>query len=780
MSPRYLLPLALALSLLPLQADTCGGEATPTPTPVPTPYPDDLGYACDIGFPSLPTPPAAKTSFMALPTSNGYVSATYAQSLDKVPVKFADGSSGTFSPKHRVITFTDHVMQRPTSTTYTRDLMYDSYFGLKVNGVGTWLGDVAEQSAGYVAGTGIIRFVQQVGAISVETFVFAPFQGESYALVALARVTNGGSTASTVDLYSLANLHAGGEGNAYNESVALRGSVGVDESSASGPNGPTRLYYRGIESPSHRSAAPAGNSSINPYPLLQSGKNLSDSVMSGNDVAVGLQWSLGGGTLDPGEQAWAGMVMGLNGNAETADALAARVDAFVNGRTSEQVLSAEQSFWTNFHSVESLPTGLTSDEAAVYRQSTAVLKMGQVREPGAGFGQLVAGLPPGIWNISWPRDAAYAIVGLVRSGHLTEAKDALSFMIESDAGKYAAWLGISDYLISACRYLGDGTEESDGATCPDGSDAGPNIELDDFGLFLWAYDEYLTHGGDGAFRQSTLPLVLNGVATPLQQLIDPAKNLLVADSSIWERHWNNCFPNGRKHFTYSTLQAVNALNRAAVQGDVPGYSDAAATLKAGLLNKNGGPVFESAFDGKACPVLASAPEEICAYCGPYDASVVDAINQDVIRPDSALARGTVRAMLDHLRMGNGSPGFKRADDGTGTSNPYPWYDDQEWVVIDLRMATAMARMATAAGNTPTQQSVLAGNARTLVNWITSLARANHDLIGELLSDGVYTADDDQDFFNIGKDGGSEMQGSVPMCGFGPGAYILALHTLYGG
>lgn len=772
MSPRTLVPLALALTWLPLQANTCGGDSTPTPTP--TPYPDDMGYACDISFPSLPAAPVAKTSFLAMPTSNGYVSATYAQALDNVPVKFADGTSGTFSPRHRLITFTDHLMHQPTPSTYTRDLMYDSYFGLRVNGVGTWLGDVNELEAGYVPGTGILRLVQKVGAISVETFLFAPFQGESYALVALARVTNEGTSASTVDLYSLANLHAGGEGQANGETVALRSSVGVDESSASGPNGPTRLYYRGLETPSYRSAAPAGNSAANPYPLLQAGKNLSNTAVSGNDVAVGLQWSLGGGTLDPGEQAWAGMVLGLNGNGETADALASRVDGFVAGRSSEQVLTAEQNFWTSFHAVEVLPTGLTSDEAAVYRQSTAVLKMGQVRELGSAFGQLVAGLPPGIWNISWPRDAAYAIVGLVRSGHLTEAQAALAFMIQGNAGKYASNLGISDYLISACRYYGDGTEESDGASCPDGSDAGPNIELDDFGLFLWAYDEYLTHGGDGTFRQATLSAVLNGVATPLEQLIDPAKDLLVADSSIWERHWNNCFPNGRKHFTYSSLQAVNGLKRMAVQGDIASYQDSAMRIRGGLLKSSGGPAFESTFDGQGCPVLASAPEEVCPYCGPYDASVVDAINQDVIRPDSALARGTMRALLEKLRMSNGSPGFKRADDGTGSSNPYPWYDDQEWVVIDLRMATAMARMGAATGD-----ATLSQNARILLDWITAQARVNHNLIGELLSDGVYTSDDDKDGFNIGKDGGSELQGSVPMCGFGPGAYLLALYTLYG-
>jgi GH15 family glucan-1,4-alpha-glucosidase len=172
-------------------------------------------------------------------------------------------------------------------------------------------------------------------------------------------------------------------------------------------------------------------------------------------------------------------------------------------------------------------------------------------------------------------------------------------------------------------------------------------------------------------------------------------------------------------------------------------------------------------------VLASSPEEVCAHCGPYDASVIELVNLGVVRPDSALAKGTLRGLMDNLAMDNGSPGFLRNDDGTGTSNPYPWYDDQEWVVIDLRMASAMAAMGDALGD-----PVLTANAETLVDWITAQARANADLIGELLSDGVYTAEDDHDHTHLGTDAGYEAQGSVPMCGFGPGAYILALEAVH--
>jgi GH15 family glucan-1,4-alpha-glucosidase len=726
---------------------------------------DDLGYACDIAFTPLAAPPSPSRSFHALPTSNGYVSATYATDLYGVPVTYAGGFPGVSDMHHRLYTFTEHVMARPNPSEVTRDLLFDLYLGIRVDGNGTWLSEVNESEAGYVPGTGIVRFVQHVDGLDIETYIFAPFHGESYALVVVGRVINSDAAVHAVDLYSLQNFHAGGEGTADGENVSLQGTDAIAE---------TRVWdvllHRSIGAPTHYGAAPAGGDD-NPWGRLAAGQDLTDGLVSGDDVAAGFQWSMA--SLDAGDEAWGGLVVGFNGNGEDAGALASRVDAFVAGRTPQQVVEDEQAFWDGYHAVETPPAGLSADELAVYRQSTAVLKMGQVREPGSGYGQVLASLPPGGWNISWPRDAAYAIVALARSGHLDEARDALQFQIGGDAGYYASYLGISDYLISACRYHGDGTEESDGASCPDGSDAGPNVELDDFGLFLWAYGAYLDASGDTDFENDTLTAVLEGVADPLVALIDPAQDLLVADSSIWERHWEECFPNGRKHFSYSDVQAVHGLRVAHELSGDPVYEVAAERIRGGLLDLSDGPAFEETFDGAACPVLASAVEEVCGFCGPYDASVIEAVNLEVFRPDSSMAKGTMRALSEHLAMGNGSPGFLRNDDGAGTTNPHPWYDDQEWVVIDLRMAAAMAVMGEALGD-PT----LTANAEVVVDWITALARENADLIGELLSDGVYTAEDDADHTNLGWDNGYEYQGSVPMCGFGPGAYILALEQIH--
>ena len=85
--------------------------------------------------------------------------------------------------------------------------------------------------------------------------------------------------------------------------------------------------------------------------------------------------------------------------------------------------------------------------------------------------------------------------------------------------------------------------------------------------------------------------------------------------------------------------------------------------------------------------------------------------------------------------------------------------------MDLRAAVALNRMG--------QRN----RAKTLANWITDLAMDNHGLIAELLSDGVYQAGSEDDLWSPGQDGGGDYQGAIPMCGFGPGAYLLLLEEM---
>src|SRR6185295_20288407 len=83
-------------------------------------------------------------------------------------------------------------------------------------------------------------------------------------------------------------------------------------------------------------------------------------------------------------------------------------------------------------------------------------------------------------------------------------------------------------------------------------------------------------------------------------------------------------------------------------------------------------------------------------------------------------------------------GYFRNDDGGG-------YDSQEWVFIDLRIADALMRMGRAA------------EARDLIDWVTQQADANFGLQAEL-----YHRDN------------ADYVGSIPMVGFGAGAYLLTL------
>ena len=87
--------------------------------------------------------------------------------------------------------------------------------------------------------------------------------------------------------------------------------------------------------------------------------------------------------------------------------------------------------------------------------------------------------------------------------------------------------------------------------------------------------------------------------------------------------------------------------------------------------------------------------------------------------------------------------------------------------MDLRAASALHRMGQK------------GRAATLANWITGQAIENHGLIAELLSDGTYQAGSEDEWFSPGMDTGGDYQGAIPMCGFGPGAYLLMLDTVYG-
>lgn len=453
-------------------------------------------------------------------------------------------------------------------------------------------------------------------------------------------------------------------------------------------------------------------------------------TLPGPDADTHGEWDLPA-HLAASESAWRGLRLRLAPGEGTALTTRERLAP----DTARAAYDAELANWSAWHAVEKLPAGMSETRAALYRQSTAMLRMAQCTEPGSAHGQIVASLPPGQWNITWVRDGCYAIAGLVASGHFAEARAALDFFRGAHAGRYRAFnyggrnYGIeADYGLSVCRYFGNGDEESDS------NSAGPNIELDGFGLYPWAAALYVQASGDSAWVRDAYPWIAERVLRLIPLTLDHSRDIVTEESGIWERHIGP--PNGpefAKNFAWTTavnqrgLRSGGALARASGHGsDTVSLASFAAAMSRG---------FRAAFvapDGVVRGNLQTPAERN------LDASAAEAFCAGVLDP-----RGpefvAFRAACDARLRTAAGPGYRRNLDGT-------WYDEQEWVFCDLRMARALQLAGDAAA------------ADALIDWVTAHAVANHQLIPELL-----TARD------------ARFAGAIPMAGYGAAAYILALH-----
>jgi len=398
-----------------------------------------------------------------------------------------------------------------------------------------------------------------------------------------------------------------------------------------------------------------------------------------------------------------------------------RVRTWVAGRTPDQLLADEVSAWQAWTTAP--PSGASAAEAADALQAQTQLRMGQVAETGGGSGQILASVFPGGWDISWVRDMAYAVVGLVRSGHYAEAKAAIAFQMQAQVGSYQQYVG-APYQISVVRYYGDGTEWSDS------NQYGPNIEFDGFGLFLWELDQYVQASGDTASLAQWWPTVKSRVADVLVDL-QQANGLISADSSIWEVHWDG----QQKHFAYTTITAANGLcsasrlaQAAGDATDVPTYLAAGQKSRDALLPNLRAP------DGS----LVQSTEALAAGTGYLDAAVMEAIDMGLIDPTLHTAAATLTDIENGLVPASGR-GFMRSNAGDA-------YSSNEWVFIDLRAARALELQ----GNTSYSQNLFA--------WNVDQASDNFGEFSELHD--PTTAD---------------YAGQSPMVGFGAGAYLLSLY-----
>jgi GH15 family glucan-1,4-alpha-glucosidase len=607
-----------------------------------------------------------------------------------------------------------------------RNLAYDLYFGVRAGATASWMKDTAQTEVGYVAESNIIRTAGTVGGVKVESYFLMPFGFSGNGVIALVHVTNNNAGAVNVDTFLNPNFHMGsGTGDVVgseNETITTTGIISTE----TGPGGGAMIYQPfGFDK---------ADCSGTGYSRVMGGMDLAgtpQSCTNQSDVTIVFQKSLG--SIAAGGDAWWGAAISFVADGNTTNGSAA-MSTWINSRTPPQILSDAQSEFENWRKPP--PSGLSSDETKIYRQAESVLRMAQILEPWSdspkhkAYGMLLASLPPGVWHIGWVRDAQYATVALARMGHLDEAKRALEWILNAEANLYQSYAGVP-YRVSVTRYFGDGTEESDWNA------DGPNIEFDGWGLYLWAARTYIDRAGlswlDGKTRanEPIYDVLRDQIALPIQHNQESG-GLIGKDTSIWESHWNN-----RKHYTFTSLAAARGLcdfaslaERHADPSTAATYRAAAAALKTAIRTN----LVDSTV------YLGGSQEGIAA--GKYhDGAAIEAFNWELYPQSDGVWKATLDG-ISPLQVGSG--GYKRNDDN-GSS-----YDNDEWVMIDLRVSAAMRR------NGRTQR------ADDLLGWVTSQAAANQNLLPELYN---------QTNNALPVNGYS---GSIPMVGFGAAAYVNTL------
>lgn len=677
--------------------------------------------------------PVPHRSFFELPLSNGF-------------------GVGHYSVQDRKLaTFYPHIYkQYDEGEPLVPNWMYDSYFGIR-GGQPTWFNDREVESARYLTGTNIAEVVQTVEAggttLTATQYFYSPFSADFPVMVMLLKLSNETQTDSSgFASFALNNFHIGEgdlsiQGERY-ERIPEKGYVEVGR-------GGLRTYYRSVTAPD---GSHVGTGDSSPWRLMLDNNDYGDETTglqpAGDDLANGFQYNVPDG-LAAGESVWTGVIMAGTESGDQA-ALQQNVEDWLADRSPEKLLQDAQAEWTQWmaQGQDHIPAGLNEDERAVWEQGLVVMRMAQSREPngpeGSGhkpYGQLLAALPKahpqpgeGIWNVAWVRDGAYAIAGLARAGFTEEARAGLEFMINADVGEYEEYVG-HPYAISITRHYGRGREESDA------NHNGPNIEFDDFGLWLFALGEQLDGPNvqDPDWWKPYWPEIRDEIADTLVFLFEEDTWLIAPDSSIWERHWNG----NQKRFTYTSATAAQGLCVAAELAEEMGETDKAAEYRE-VVSKLRKGIVHNLIDGRGA--IAGNLEELQSGRNYMDMAAVEVMNFGLVDADGQIANDTLDVFRDTFYLGdpNGYGGYYRNDDGD-------WYDEQEWVFVDLRTATALGY----AGRTDQRDN--------LMEWIVRQTRENFDLMGELYCEGDVNCPMRGDY-----------RGSVPMVGFGPGAYIMAM------
>ncbi len=628
--------------------------------------------------------------------------------------------------KNRIVSFQDHPYRYvgPPSPAGShgdgptrRNLVFDVFFGAKGGG---WLSEATPaKEPAYVDETNIIYAPVTAGGKAAESYYFAPFGYEGNALIGLMKAPGAS------DGYALFNFHLGGgapdKPDASGEASRAAGTDGVIEV---GPGGGAMVYV-----------ALSGADHIDCNAIYAKGKAGTDfgnaPACNGNDVVPGFQKKLGA-------DGWMAIAMQYVENPADADAAAASLRAWGKQRSPEQILNDAKAEFEAWRKPPAANVALCADnEKKLWRQSETVLRMGQIREPNFGTrnnnGMILASLPPGRWDSAWVRDGTYATVALARMGHLAEAKASLNFFLNATpVSKYKSYVSNQDYRISVVRYYGNGEEEADYT-----GQTSPNVEIDGWGLVLWAARQYVDASGDVAWlksptRQGSVYEALQGgVAKPLEANLEP-QGFAKADSSIWEVHDQN-----KRHYAYTSMAVARGfcdMAQIALKGgdtaNVKKYQDLALKVRTAFL---------ATFVNDKGALIGSLE-------GPsthkYDGAVAEAFDWNLLADFKGdMAKSTIEA-LSNLRVDSG--GFKRNDDAKDS------YDNNEWILVDFRIANALRR------NGKSMES------DSFIGQIVDKASTHSFLLPELYN-------------SVATDGAVGVYaGETPMVGYGGGAFVMTM------
>ena len=406
--------------------------------------------------------------------------------------------------------------------------------------------------------------------------------------------------------------------------------------------------------------------------------------------------------------------------------------------SSNELISKELLYMKSLFSNCHFPENLNRQERNLAEQSVAILKMSQVSSKEIfplSHGQILASLRPGNWAISWVRDASYSIEAMITLKMFTEARLGLEFMLQAaPTNQFIHYIHTDQkdygvkvpYQISVTRYFGNGREESDY-----GEDNGPNIELDDFGLFLTAFADYVSKSGDKDFYlkwnkvivQQVVPAILQNIGT--DQLIRP-------ESGPWEHHLPG------RQFIFTNAVCANGLAEIATlqkKYDLPSdlIERASATLYDGIMKHY--LISGEYFKGNVQDSLT-----VVHYY--FDAASFEVFANGLIQ-DKNIFSSHMQVYNQEIRASmDSSKGYIRFNSNDS-------YENQEWPFAGLRVAVAQNYF----GNKK--------EAKKLIDRITSLASGNYNQIPEIISLDL-----------------NRYKGSIPMVGYGSGAYILALMDYY--